>query len=93
MIRAKVGLLTEAAEILYDSEVLDAEKLRDMIETVGYEAHITKDIREDGAKSDEVSLAVQLGPGGDRGSGSCFCFMYQCFCLDGNGCVRFFWLG
>lgn len=41
VVRAKVGLLTEVAEIFYDGGVTDAERLKDFVETVGYEANIT----------------------------------------------------
>ena len=51
VVTAKVALLSEKAEVLFDSQATDAEALRARIEAVGYDATLLRAQREDGVRS------------------------------------------
>ncbi|EKU22165.1 hypothetical protein NGA_2124200, partial [Nannochloropsis gaditana CCMP526] len=51
VVTAKVALLSERAEVLFDSEVTDTKKLTAAIKAVGYEASLRTSAKEDGVKS------------------------------------------
>ena len=71
VVTAKVALLSERAEVLFDSQVTDAETLLGVFEAVGYDASLRTSTREDGVKSLSTAIfEVQLprdGRGGGRG--------------------------
>ena len=51
VVTAKVALLSERCEVLFDSQATDAEALRRRIEAVGYDAALLRALREDGRRS------------------------------------------